>query len=451
MTLRAVITGLMNRGETGWLLRHGAGLGGMRIFNIVAGLATTVLLARDLGVEGYGIYALALGWVTILGMPMQMGLPTLVMRQVGVYRNIDDTARLKGIVRWSFRLAGLSALLTALTSGAFGAYLNASGNWPVTASPVLVGSAFALLCLLALLSVYRSIICGFEEVVVASLPDTLFRPALLLFAIAVTMPFLAHDPGTVMALHALAALGATLLARSMAARRLREIEGDGTGPAVMESREWLGSLWPLTVQAGASIINSRLDIALLGVLSGPMAVALYDIGLKIASFSLVVQSIILPLTVAQFTRLNANGDLSGLSRLCSKTALLGSASVLIFLIVLAISGGPIRIIFGDEFYQAQSIAIVFVCGYLVVALSGPAVHVLNMAGREFRTMQFVGVASVLNIGLNVALIPAWGSIGAAISTVTSSVLLQLGLMLFAWKHVGIATDAFGWWRSRAKT
>jgi ABC-type sugar transport system permease subunit len=49
--------------------------------NTLLGFVTTVLLARLLGAEGYGIYAYALALVSLLAMPAHAGLPNLVLRE----------------------------------------------------------------------------------------------------------------------------------------------------------------------------------------------------------------------------------------------------------------------------------------------------------------------------------------------------------------------------------
>lgn len=441
MRLRDRISGLMPRGETGWLLRSGAGLGGIRIFNMAAGLVTTVLLARLLGAESYGVYTFALGWVFIFGMPLQMGLPTLVMRQVAVYRSAGDSMRLKGIIQWSFRLIGVGAVVLFVGGGAVAAYHATAGSWPTTSTPLLVGSAFVLLCLLALISLYRSIVSGFENVLAANIPDTLVRPALFLLAVAVSIPFLVHDPGTVMALHAGAALAATLLAWSMAARRLREIRGVAPHPVLFESRAWFSSLWPMTVISGAAMINSRLDIAMLGFITGPTSVAVYDVGAKVAGLMMITQALLNATIAPRIARIYASGDRDQVQPLMVQACRLSFIPSAILLVAIWLAG-PFFIpaLFGPGFEDSYGVAVIVAVGFLFNTSVGAVAVLLNMSGHERVTAAVVTASAAMNAALNVFLIPTYGANGAAASTTITVLFIQSFLWWKAVALTGIRAD-----------
>ena len=75
--------------ETGWSFA-------LKAANTGLGFLTTVLLARLLGAEGYGIYAYAYALVMLLAMPAQSGLPNLIVRETarGLAEGTPD--RVKG-------------------------------------------------------------------------------------------------------------------------------------------------------------------------------------------------------------------------------------------------------------------------------------------------------------------------------------------------------------------
>lgn len=439
---RGRVAKLFAGGQTGWLLRSGAGLGGMRVFNLGAGLVTTVLLARVLGAEGYGIYAFTLGWVFILGMPMQMGLPTLLMRQVAIYRSDNDSARLKGIVRFAFRLIALGGLVIGVLCAGVAGYLALSGQWPAGTTPLLAGAAFVLLCLLGLMAVYRSIIGGFENVVAGNLPDTLVRPALFLLAIAALSPFLALDPGLVMALHALAALVAVALGWSMASRRMRQIvQAKPSQPAVFETRAWLASLWPMTLIAGAATINSRLDIAMLGTLTGPASVAIYDIGAKVGGLLMITQALLNASIAPRIARLYAGGNLAEVQSLMVQACRLSFMPSALLLAGIWF-GGPyvFPVLFGQEFEPSQTVAVIVASGFLFSTGVGAVGTLLNMSGHERITAAMISISAASNAVLNAILIPIYGAYGAAVSTTFTVLIVQSLLWWKAMRLTGIRAD-----------
>ena len=415
----------------------------MRAISMAIGLASTVLLARVLGTEGYGVYTFALGWVFILGMPLQMGLPTLVMRQVAIYRGNGDTRHLKGIIRWSFRFVGLGALTIGVIG--FGAWiaLDTMGRWPTKMLVGIIVPAFVLLCLLGLLSLYRAIISGFENVVLANVPDTFARPLLFLALVAGAAMLLGLNSSTVMTLHVIAAGVATVLSWSMASHCLTAIDVKGAQSPLFETRAWLHSLWPMTLQSGAAMINSRLDIAMLGLITGSASVAVYDVGTKVAGLLMVTQALLNASIAPRIARFYASGDKARVQELMVKACRLSFLPSAALLIVIWLAGpNLISILFSEEFAAAYTVAMIVAVGYLYNTGVGAVVVLLNMSGNERTTAFSLSFSAILNAILNIILIPLYGPNGAAVATVVTTIFIQTFLWNRTIKLVGFRGDLF---------
>ncbi len=90
----------------------------MRAFSLAAGLLISVALARTLGAEGYGTYTFAFSLAALLAVPIQLGLPTLAVREVALSVERNDLGRLRGFLRWSHRtILSLSAFIGVATIG----------------------------------------------------------------------------------------------------------------------------------------------------------------------------------------------------------------------------------------------------------------------------------------------------------------------------------------------
>ena len=63
------------------LLRGGAGSLAIKLGSVGLSFAVAVQLARVLGPDGYGVYALVFAIVTVLTVPTQLGVPQLVIRE----------------------------------------------------------------------------------------------------------------------------------------------------------------------------------------------------------------------------------------------------------------------------------------------------------------------------------------------------------------------------------
>ena len=72
-----------------------------------AGLAfaSTLILARVLGAEPYGVYALAVSVLGLLGLAAQLGLDALTPRNLGIYVNDKDWPHAFSFLRWTTRVS----------------------------------------------------------------------------------------------------------------------------------------------------------------------------------------------------------------------------------------------------------------------------------------------------------------------------------------------------------
>lgn len=89
----------------------------------------------------------------------------------------------------------------------------------------------------------------------------------------------------------------------------------------------------------------------------------------------------------------------------------------------------IRLTFGEQYVSGARVLQVLVIGLSSHFLLGPNAGVLKAIGRTREVMIFVSIAALSNILLNIVLIPAFGILGAAISTALAYPL-QNALMSF---------------------
>lgn len=106
------------------LYKNFLSVGGMRLAGIPLTLATSVLLARLLGPEGYGYYSFAMALVPLLAIPVSSGLQQFATRQVVSYRLAEQFSLARGLVS----LAGMWILLYSVLVFVF--FLVASQLFP---------------------------------------------------------------------------------------------------------------------------------------------------------------------------------------------------------------------------------------------------------------------------------------------------------------------------------
>ena len=97
--------------------------------------------------------------------------------------------------------------------------------------------------------------------------------------------------------------------------------------------------------------------------------------------------------------------------------------------------------FGKDFTGTEAVLVfvIVTLGQAANILTGPVTVLLNMTGRQKVTMYYALATVVIDITLNLILIPKYGIIGAAIATSISRTVLNLGCAMQIYFMMGIST------------
>jgi len=435
-SLRAALS---RNGLRGQLLRGGIGSGGVKAAGTVLSLVVSVVLARNLGAAGYGIYSYVFALITFLTIPAQFGLPQLVVRETARAQSSSDWSALRGIWCW--------ALLIMVVSSAGLAVLGGGAAWVASAhfSPVQLETfawGLALLPVLVMARLGGAALRGLRHVVAGLLPDTVLRPGLLvLFVLALSLG--AGDALTAdsaMALH----VGATALAVVVATITLRRVRPPEAGfaPPRFEHGAWGRAVLPLGLTASMMLINRHADILLLGLFVDAERVGVYRVAAQAAmlvAFGLQTVNLV---AAPQFARMHDQGDRQRLQRLATGCARASLAVALPAALVFILFGEwLLRFLVGVEYVGGASALAILAVGHLVSASMGSVGLLLNMTDHEGVVTRTVALAAGGNILANLAFIPVWGMNGAAVATAITFVVWNVLLMRAVNKRLGFDSTA----------
>lgn len=419
-----------------FILRGAAGNLLLKLTGTALALAGSILLARLLAAEGYGLYAYTLAWINLLCIPAELGMNKLVLRQVAVYHSGRDWGRLRGLLRWSNALAlGLSATLALILASA--------ALWrPEAVWARCLAVAAPLLPLLTLTALRQAALQGLHHVVLAQAPEFVMRPALLLglltLALLAAVPLAA--PGA-LALNLLAAMLAFAQGWWLLRRRLPP-ELAATAPHY-QAREWLRSALPLAALAGLQALGARLDLLLLGLLRPPGEVGIYAVALRCAEllgFCLSAVNAVMAPTIA---RLYAEKRLPRLQQVVTKTSRLLCAICLPLGILLVLLSEPLLGLFGPEFRQGRVVLALLVAGQVVNTVLGSVGLLLTMTGHERDAVKGMALSVLLNVLLCPLLILILGLQGAALANTLSLILWNLIYAVWVRRRLGIRPGPLG--------
>lgn len=405
-------------------------------------LLNSIVLARAMGLEGYGIFALVLSFLALAGIPAQMGIPTLVLRETSRGAATEDWSRVKSVWAWAARRIFVSAPVAVLTgllpvavfapAGTFWAYV--------------IGAPMVLL--VALGFVRDAALRGLQHPVGAQVSDTVIRPLLVLLLIGGYWFIGAGQVGaelamtlTVVAAAAVFGIGSWMLTKL----RPRSMASAVTGSP---DPSWADSVWPLAGLAAAQVIGQQVGLVTLGLLATPADVAHFKIAQSansLATVGLVIVSFVLAPRIAH---MHVRGELADLQRLVAQAAAVSVATLLPTLLLLYLVGERlIALLYGEVFLPAFPMLLVLLAGQCANAFFGSVISLLNMTGHERKTLVGISVGTLTNIVLAAILIPLQGAIGAAIAASVAMLIWNILLWRSALKATSIDSTVFGFFRS----
>ncbi|NEZ03430.1 flippase [Wenzhouxiangella sp. XN201] len=421
------------------LLRGGAGSLLARVSEVLLGLVVVVLLARLLGPAGYGVYAFVFALIAVVSVPVRLGLPSLVVRETVRGQRNGDWGAVRGVWCWANGVVLALSLFVALV-GLLGVWAGwAKGETLREALPW----GFALIPVMALGAIRSASLRGLRHTLAGVIPEQVLRPTLMVVLLAAVM-ILSDEglsPDGAMALMFIVSLMAFLVG-ALLLRRYRPWPIQLAKP-VYHHGAWLRSSWPMAFTEGAEQFMRHADVLMLGLMAATVDVGVYRLA---AQGALIVSLALLALNTAAapfVAKLYAQGDYVKLQRLVTRLAQAALVFALLICLGFILSGDwLLSTFFGEGYASALWPLLILGVGQVANAGFGATGMVLNMTGHEREVSRAVAVAAVVNIVLNLLLIPPLGVIGAAIATSMSLVFWNVWLWLVARWRLKIRCSAF---------
>lgn len=179
--------------------------------------------------------------------------------------------------------------------------------------------------------------------------------------------------------------------------------------------------YPMALSAVAYFIMQSVDIIILTVYEGFDNVAYYSIAVKLATvtaLALMSVNIVIAPKIAEIYNTN---DFNRLNKLIRDGARIIFIISLPVLLILFIFSGPTLSLFGEGYIFAKQALWVLLAGQFFSALCGPGAIYLNMTGKQKKLNIILILGLVINVVLNLLLIPIYGIEGAAIATLISMI------------------------------
>ncbi|THH35435.1 lipopolysaccharide biosynthesis protein [Aliishimia ponticola] len=388
-----------------------------------------VSLARAMSQAEFGQFGFAFSLATILAVVGSLGQRNLVLRFAAIYLSAGDEAQGRGVIHHSARLV----------------LLGCGG----TAAILLLGSVYSIHGPLLRATAVLTIALGLAEflpspqraagrVWLALLPrDIVLRLAMISVA-GLAAKGLVPELTAVQTLWIMSAL--MLALTCVQAMLLPQTRPDAvlTQPRDTQALpEWRSAMWGLW---GNSVVNSagrNLAMVILGVLLSGAAVGAMFAALRTAMvmelFLMAINIVAAPMLAS---RLHSHAT-SEAQTICRKVALLIGMPTLAAFLLLVVAGDRVLNLFGAGYAIMHAELVILAAGYLVSALAGPTMQLMEMGGYERAYFKML----VVTTGVSLVALPfavMWfGTIGAALCIAGNLVVLNIWASLFIHAHMGL--------------
>ncbi len=399
----------------------------IKIVSAISNMLVGIVISRSFGVESLGTYNLVFTLVTFLSILSKMGLDLYVVRKIAEYE--DDEIKTLGFLKQAFVILGINSgvvcVLVLLMSG----LLNEHIFPDIDAFHYIVGlSLFA--GLYAITIVFSFIFRGFHELFrFAVIRNVLLQFGLLLL-LAVSVYILKIDIDPVYALFASITIG-LLTSIVLLYFFLRKKYGPGFVGKFSRSRYTASIVkysYPMMIGSSSIFIMGKLNTLFVSYFHGIYEVGLYAAIIRLSLPLSFLNTSINGYLAPKIAKNYVNGNLDVVKRLYYNT-----------IKILLAAGIPIGLsiylfpefflgLFGEEHKQTVIPLYIYTAAIFVGgSLFGPIASFLSLTDNQHIYQRIIILALIVNIVLNLILVPEYGITGAAIAVLVST---------FLWKFIG---------------
>ncbi len=394
---------------------------GARVVNAGLMFLTQVLFARALGTQEYGVVATASTLMLLVAGFSSLGLTAMPQRFLPEYDARGDAAGLRGLARFSGWVPFGIGSAFALAGAAF-AWL---------ARDLISPNVALVTCLVMLtvpaqasLDVVEGIALARGWKLLAYGLGFVLRPLLvpLIFIIAWVA---GAKPDALLAVLSLV-LATWLAAFALLILTYRRLRRElSAGEVRYDTRRWLMAGLPVMLIDGAFMLMTSTDIVLLALLRSDAEVGVYSAAARLVALVAFVHHGLTWASGHHFSALHQAGDRAELARYARRMTLWTLLPSVGVAALVALAAPLLLLVFGNDFSGGAPVTTLLLMGLLARAAVGPAEQLLVMTDNQAACAKAYGAAFAANVALGLWLVPAYGGVGAAVSTALAYALASV--------------------------
>lgn len=383
-----------------------------------------IYIARYLGAAGFGILSFALAFTGIFSIFADMGLNTLTVREIA--RNKSLTGK------YFSNVLSMKIILSILTFGLIAVVINLLG-YPQETIIVVYFVALSVI-LTAISGIFNSIFQAHEKMEYQSIGQ-IINSVLMFAGVFIAIYYKLSVSGFAFIFFISSAISLLYIfvvyIWKFSLSKI-EIDLDFWRPTIKEAL-------PFGLTGISGMVYTYIDSVMLSLIQGDEVVGWYNAAYRLILVLLFIPNVI---NLAVFPKMSQYYD-------SSKSSLnLIYERYFKYMIILGIPIGAeitilankiVLLIFGTE-YLPSIIALQILIWTIVFTFAGAAfVQLLQSINKQLIITKISGICVIINIILNIILIPKFSYIGASIATLITEIIL-VGYVIFASYRLGYGIE-----------
>jgi len=388
---------------------------GTRVLVVAVTFATAVVIARELGPTGRGLYAVA---ATVGAIGVQFG--NLGLHASNIYHVAKDRALLPALIGNTLAVVLVASVVTALSGIGFFFWPKLS---PVHGTLLLLALASVPVGLAYLLT--QGLLLGVNEVRAYNRIEYSGKA----FALVVICILALLHGGNVELIFGIT-LSSVMLSFLWALKRLRRVSVKPPALSLAVFRQSLGIGINAYVIAFFGFLVLRIDLLMVKYMLGATEAGYYSISQALAENTMMFPVIV---GLLLFPKLSSIREREEKLQLANKAVLVTAALMLPVVVIAVLAAGPvISVAFGRNFLPAVAPFAWLMPGTYFLGIETVMVQLLNSEGFPPIIVAAWIADTVINVALNFWAIPRYGITGASVVSSICYFLMFLIVSAVVW-------------------
>lgn len=397
-----------------------------------------VIIARTFGPEVYGLFSLSLMILTFLVMLFSLGLSEGLIRFIPLYSGRKQTEHVRFLIKLSRRAMFISSILAFIilffSSGLISEKVFHNPQLTIFLQISSLSIPFWVLS-----KVYLAILRAYEKISLYSFIVNILQGVVILATLAFFI-WMGYGSDKIMLSYFVGVFAMFFVAYCSSKYFF---SGLFKNPKLKKNtqmqikREFYFYSIPMMFSSVISILYYWVDSFILGYYLGAYEVGIYNAAVPIVVLFAAIPDLFIqlfyPLVTKEFSRKNFR-LVKEISKQVAKWIFILVLPV--FLIVFIFPGAVINLLFGQQYLPAEGVLRILSVGGIISIFTGFLLTLLSIAGKSKMILMNMIVTSIVNLILNLLLVPKIGLIGAAIATSITWGIFTIVLLFEVYRTVG---------------